>query len=120
MAKDKNEGLDSGWAEHVRRVGLNYERLDAYIERITREGTMRLKKLSYRFDGSQWLIVLTAEVDGKDVVQFANVDSLAGSAGKLVNLLQQPIWKADKFSSPAPHNHYQQLELDIDKGAKKL
>lgn len=103
MGTSKSEGIDGRWLEHVKRIGYNSERLDACIEKIAREGSMKLKRVSYKFNGVDWLVTVTAEVDGKQVVQFANVTSIGGSAGKLTSLLQQPLWKADKFAEPAPH-----------------
>jgi hypothetical protein len=119
MGESAAEKLDQRWQEHVRRQGLNLERADAIIERGEREGRMKLKRISFKSTGAGYLVIVTAEVDGKAVVQFANVESLATGPGAIARLLQEPVWKSDKWSEPAPHIGAEAVQLALDLRTKK-
>mgnify|MGYP001572671519 CR=1 FL=1 len=103
MGRSAAEELDRVFLDGVKRSGMNFERFENYLQEQEMAGKIDLKKIQYQRRGSGWLIIVTARVDGTDVVQFAETDSLPKSAGKILSMLQQPVWKADKFAVSAPH-----------------
>lgn len=102
MGKDKNAELEQHFYETVKSIGYRWLDFDSRWMDSEARGGFMIKRVSYKRVGKSWRIIVTADGPTGPVVQFADVETIGGSGGKLLSLFQQPIWKVDQFSKPTP------------------
>lgn len=99
MSKGRSVQHGGGSLEDsIRAVAYHWDSLDSSI-RSFEEGpgnSLRFVKLIFR--GDEWLVLLSAEVNGARVVSFRTASS-SHDIGKVVRfLLDEGSWKVDKFA----------------------
>jgi hypothetical protein len=104
MAGEKGSALRRAavYADFVCHVGEKWLRFDGSIDACERSNKFMLQRVSFKKLPVGWRVTIVALVGGERKVQFADVESVSGSAGKLEDMLRRPIWKTDRFAPPAP------------------
>lgn len=116
MGKDRNQELEAHFYEQVRSLGYRWMDFDARWQQAEIKGGYMIKRIAFQRRGTQWRVIVVADVAGVSHVQFADVENLGQSGGKLLSMLQQPVWKADKYATPAPHAVAAEVASSLTKG----